>query len=155
MEIYCLVSIDSKFINVKGQGTCDVNFSCHSNFFYVKDTWKHSDVNPPTVVTFCMLSTPTVYIVLACMVIQFFIYFIEYVNLLHLSTAGLVVPHSALTEYLPVTNFSGSCLFNYFVDYCFDLVDLTVSLPFKRNLRKLIQNGSQIRNQGCSGSKMY
>ena len=67
MEIYCLVSIDSKFINVKGEGTCDVN--------------------PPTVVTFCMESTHTVYIVLTCMVIQFFIHFIECVHLLHLSTA--------------------------------------------------------------------
>ena len=87
MKIYCLVYIDTKFINVKGEGTCDVNSSCHSYFFYVKDMWKHSDINPPTVVTFCMQSTPTVYIVLACMVIQFFIYFIECVHLIHLSTA--------------------------------------------------------------------
>ena len=34
-----------------------------------------------------MQSTPTIYIVLACMFIQFFVYFIEYVHLLHLSTA--------------------------------------------------------------------
>ena len=28
-----LVSIDSKFINVEKEGTCDINSSLHSNFF--------------------------------------------------------------------------------------------------------------------------